>query len=196
VLTANVEIKPQQVVVSGEQSPVFVTGAEQHPVVVSELQPSVVEAEKVKQVVVQQGNKEVYILAVGMQGPGGTGGGSSVGAVEAYTAGMDLGGHRVIVTDPADGRAIYADNTIAAHANAATKITLGAAVEDAEIEAQLVGRITEPSWNWTPNGTIYVGQNGMLTQTPPVAPAVFSKPIAVAETATRILLIQEPPIML
>ena len=95
-----------------------------------------------------------------------------------------------------DGEAIYADNTNPDHANSATKITLGAAIAGGDLEVQLTGRITEPSWNWTPGARIYVGTLGQLVTTAPTSPATFSKVIAIAETATRILIVQEPPLML
>lgn len=154
---------------------------------------ALVETERKEIISVQEQNSGFQVIAVGQQGPAGRDG--SGGSTETYVAGQTLSGHRAVVTD-ANGLAIYADNQTAAHANMATKLTLGAALQGDTVQVQLIGRITEPSWNWVVGGTIYVGANGTLTQTPPVSPAVFSKPIAVAETATRVLLIQEPPIML
>lgn len=179
--------------VTSPQAQVF-TQTLPEQVAVRILETSQVETEKIEHIVVQEDRAGVLVIAVGMQGPAGTGGGGG-STTETYVAGIALGGHRVVVTDAA-GLAIYADNTIAAHANMATKLTLGAAVFGDNVLVQLMGRVTELSWAWTPGGTIYVGTNGTLTQTPPLAPAAFSKPIAVAETATRVLLIQEPPIML
>jgi hypothetical protein len=165
--------------------------------VVRLLETSSVETEKVEHVVVEQPGVDVHVLSVGPQGPrgpaGSAGGGGST--VETYVAGATINGHRVVVTD-ASGLAIHADPTDAAHANAATKIALGAAMTGEDVQVQLVGRITEPSWNWTPGGTIYVGAEGVLTQVVPADPSVYSKPVAVAETATRILIVQEPPTML
>lgn len=158
------------------------------------LETSRIETERIEHIVVQEPQAGLQIVGVGAQGPAGRDGTAGSG-IETYIAAVDLGGHRVIVTD-ANGKAIYADNTNPAHANMATKITLGAASTSFSIDAQIIGRITEPSWTWVVGGTIYVGANGTLTQTPPAIPAVFSKPIAVAETPTRVLLIQEPPIML
>jgi hypothetical protein len=157
------------------------------------LETGLLETEKREHIVIEDHRISTHILAIGMQGPSGTGG--SGGTIETYVAGATVNGHRVVVTDE-DGEAIHADNTDPTHANAATKISLGAALTGEDVQVQLVGRITEPSWAWTLNGTIYVGADGVLTQTPPAAPAVFSKPVAIAETATRILIVQEPPTML
>lgn len=138
---------------------------------------------------------EISVVTVGEQGPQGIQGDPGSGSAETYVAGEAIGGHRVIVTNSA-GKAIYANNTDATHANAATKITLGAAALDDNVEVQLVGRIVEPSFAWTPGATLYVGTNGQMTETVPVSPAVFSKPVAVAEASDTILIIQEPPVML
>lgn len=169
--------------------------AEPDRVAVRLLQASAVDVQRVEQVAIQELRGGLTVLAVGGQGPEGPQGPSGSAVSEAYTAGTDLGGHRIVVTD-ASGHAIYADNTNATHANMATKLTLGAALQGDIVQVQLTGRVIETSWTWTVGGTIYVGANGLLTQTLPVAPAVFSKPFAVAETATRILLIQESPVIL
>lgn len=159
------------------------------------LETATVETERIEHVVVEETRIGVHVLAVGPQGPPGVAGGGGGSTVETYVAGATVNGHRVVVTN-ASGQAIHADNTDPTHANAATKITLGAALFGENVQVQLIGRITEPSWNWTLNGTIYVGAEGVLTQVVPASPAVFSKPVAVAETATRILIVQEPPTML
>lgn len=162
---------------------------EEPEIAVRLLETGVVEAERREIVSVEQLDTDVLVLAVGPQGPPGAGG------LESYTAGATVNGHRVIVTDGA-GLAVHADNATTAHANAATKISLGAALVGETVQVQLAGRITEPSWNWVPGGTIYVGAAGVLTQVPPVAPAAFSKPVAVAETPARILIVHESPTMI
>ena len=182
----HVESPEPQVVVQG--------GAEQ--VAVRLLETERVSTERIEHVVIEEVRAGAHVIAVGMQGPPGTGGSGGGGStIETYVAGATVNGHRVIVTNSA-GQAIHGDNATPAHANAATKISLGAALLGETVQVQLVGRITEPSWNWVEGGTIYAGANGVLTQTPPSAPAAFSKPVAVAETATRILIVQEPPTML
>lgn len=185
------------VVVVEKESSVFTTQKAKE-VAVRVVDTTAVEIERREQIVVEQDRSEVHIVAVGAQGPVGPQGPPGAGneAVNAqYIAAEALGGHRVIVTNE-DGEAVYADNTNEDHATMATKITTGAAILGDEVQAQLVGQMTELSWNWTPRASLYVGSNGMLTETPPSSPAVFSKVVAVAETATRILIVQEPPIML
>lgn len=138
---------------------------------------------------------EFSVVTVGEQGPQGIQGPSGSGAAETYTAVTDLGGHRVVVTDSSGGL-IYADVTNQAHANQAVRITTQAASAGGSIIVQSMGRMTEASWSWTPGARLYVAANALLTETTPVAPSVFSKVIAVAETATRILIVNEPPHML
>lgn len=170
------------VVVTDVSTPVVITSPEMQVVTVDD-----------EDHIVDQVN-EIQIVTVGEVGPAGADGADG-GVVETYIAATSLGGHRVVVTN-GSGELIYADVANAAHANQAVRISTQAAVAGASITIQASGRITEASWNWTPGATLYVGVNALPTETVPVAPAVFSKPIAVAETATRILMIHEPPVML
>jgi hypothetical protein len=139
--------------------------------------------------------RDIQIVSVGEVGPPGPAGPAGTQGQETYIAGATVGGHRVLVTNAA-GELIYADNTDPTHANQSVRISLQAANAGDSLNTQINGRITEPSWAWTPGATLYVGANALPTETEPVVPAVFSKPIAVAETATRILMINEPPVML
>ena len=123
---------------------------------------------------------------------------STYGNIEQYIAGATLSGHRIVIADPATGKAIYAQHNDNTHAHAAFKLTLQAAVLDDPVEVKLHGRVTEGSWAWTPGATLYLKADGQLTEIIPTTGvgATFSRPVAVAETATRILLLQHPPIIL
>lgn len=60
-----------------------------------------------------------------------------------------------------------------------------------EIQAQTFGRLADNDWSWTAGLPIYVGANGVLTQTKPTSPAaVWTRIIAVAETP-RIIMMQQ-----
>lgn len=103
-------------------------------------------------------------------------------------ASSPLGGHRVVM-NAIDGRLAYASNDIAQSAYTILGITLGAATENALVEVQSFGLLAEPSWAWTPNLPIYLGTNGLLTQTMPTAPtALFSLVLGFAISATSIFL--------
>lgn len=73
-----------------------------------------------------------------------------------------LSGHRAVSLDSND-KAVYADkdtsiNVVGITLNSGTEVTI-----------QQSGEITEPSWNWIPSQSIYLGSNGMLTQTAPTS---------------------------
>lgn len=153
-------------------------------VVTSQAQPTIVQAETVNNVVV----------AAGAQGPQGIPGESS-SLINALAA-VNLSGHRGVVLD-SFGQALYADNNTVAHANKFAGITQGAVVAGSNATVQRQGEITEPSWAWTPDQPVYLGANGILTQTMPVpASAKFSLIIGVAQTATKIYLNPMPPIFI
>ena len=112
---------------------------------------------------------QISILTVGEPGPKGDIGepGPSGEGTLTKIAGMILGGHRVIVLD-AVGQAIYADHTDITHRDKVLGLTLGAALEDAEVSIKTYGEITEPSWTWTLNEPVYLGTLGQLTQVLPI----------------------------
>ncbi len=118
--------------------------------------------------------------------------------VEVYVAGTVLSGHRIVVTDTASGKAIYAQWNNNAHAHAAFKMTLQAALADADVRVKMSGRVEDPSFAYTPGDTLYLIANGQLSAILPTTGlgATFIRPVAVVETATRILLLQHPPIVL
>lgn len=127
------------------------------------------------------------IYLPGNEGPPGPAGGSSVTLV----AGATLSGHRV-VTKASNGTAVYADNlTVGAEP---LWLTLGAALSGADVDAQSSGVVDEPSWSWTP-GPIYLGSNGLLTQTLPGAPAFLCQ-VGYATSPTSIVLDRQPSIQL
>lgn len=82
-----------------------------------------------------------------------------------HTAGTDLSGHRAVVVDAA--AVFYADKDNIAHLANVIGITLGAASSGATATIQTGEEIIEPSWNWTMDQPIFLGNNGMLTQTAP-----------------------------
>jgi len=111
-----------------------------------------------------------------------------------HVAGAALGGDRVVYIDNAN-TAQYADNTNLAIVNTVLGITTGAAAMGANVEIQTEGEYTEPSWTWTLGQPIFLGTNGLLTQTQPSAPA-FSLIIGFPITATKIFLRFNNPIVL
>ena len=142
---------------------------------------AVVEAELVQ---------ELIELAVqgppGPQGPPGLSGGSA----SAVPLGEAVGGHRAVIIS--DSAAFYADADNVAHAGRVAGITSQAGGAGASVLVQSSGPMTEPSWGWTPNGDIWLGLNGLLTQIPPGA-AAFAQRLGYATSPTSIWVeISEP----
>lgn len=130
--------------------------------------------------------RDIVVVAVGAQGPQGipgAGGGSSDILKVATTA---LGGQRVVISDGASNAA-YASNQVLAHRDFVLGVTTGAASAGATVTVKRSGEMTEPTWSWSV-GNVWLGVNGLLTQTPPVPPALFSRIIgtAIAPTVVRI----------
>lgn len=104
-----------------------------------------------------------------------------------------LSGHRVVTPAP-DGSLNYASNATAGHLHMPLWITSGAASSGGQVNALMFGAMTEPSWSWTP-GPVYLGTNGLLTQTPPAAPgAVFIAQVGTATSPTSVFVDRAPSI--
>ncbi|HAO33199.1 MAG TPA: hypothetical protein PLU26_02220 [Candidatus Competibacter sp.] len=90
------------------------------------------------------------------------------------TAAHDLGGHRALRVTGA-GAAGYADAYTAF--DAVLGISIHAATAGAPVAVRGSGEMVEPSWSWSP-GPVYLGRDGMLTQTPPSGGATLEIGIA------------------
>jgi hypothetical protein len=136
-------------------------------------------------IIVQQ-PRQATITATALQGPPGPPGppGSAGAQTLTLQAGIALGGHRVVCVD-SSGQAIYPDRNNPAHADAVVGITTGAASAGANVTVLASGEMTEASWSWNP-GPLWVGDTGLLTQSPPSAG--WSQIVAIALSATRIVL--------
>lgn len=114
------------------------------------------------------------------------------GPVVEITAGEALGGHRVVIAS--NGEAFYADSTDTDDVGLVRGITVGAVSSGATATIQVYGPMIEPTWNWTPDLPIYFTSTGVLTQTIPTSG--FLQQVAVAETATKIFIDLQTPIVL
>lgn len=95
------------------------------------------------------------------------------------------------------GDIVYADASILSHRGKLVGLTLSAASAGVTLDIRGDGEITEPSWSWTVDQPVYLGTNGLLTQTVPVKPSSeFLQRVGFAVAATRIFLLIEPPIVL
>jgi hypothetical protein len=136
-------------------------------------------------------------IAAGAQGPAGRQGpiGPSGGSALTAPAGEALGGHRIVYLDSA-GQAFYASNQVVAHGLVALGLTLGAVSIGGDASILRSGDVTEPSWSWTLEQPVYLGDNGLLTQTPPASPAVFQRIVGFPVTSIRLIISFREPIYL
>ena len=114
-------------------------------------------------------DEQIIVISEGIQGPPGPSVDGGGGGLAAYVAATALGGHRAVILDTA-GHAAYADNADLTHLRRVIGITTGAADQGSAVTVVGNGTVNEPSWNWNVNLPVYLGSNGLLTQTVPTAP--------------------------
>lgn len=148
-------------------------------------------AEQPESSVLVESAEVVQVVAAGVQGPPGPPGTSGASSFQV-NASAALGGHRAVILS--ETGAVYADNMSLSHSGRVSGITTGSAASGQPVSIQSAGKITEPSWSWTPGNDIWLGTNGQLTQTFPVAP-VFTQRLGYAISATEMWIEIIPPII-
>lgn len=107
------------------------------------------------------------------------GGGGTAGRIEVTkTAGATISGHRAVKI--VAGLAQYADKDDLFAAESVLGITTNSALIGEDLVVVTFGEIQEGSWAWTQNLPIYLGDTGLLTQTPPLVGAAVELGIAIA----------------
>jgi hypothetical protein len=102
----------------------------------------------------------------------------------SLTAGMSISALRCITTN-SSGEAVYATpDTLANAVVIGISTTAGNTGETITIKTS--GQLSDASWNWT-KGAIYLGANGVLTQTAPSGGSIVVH-VAKAITATTIII--------
>ena len=102
----------------------------------------------------------------------------------SLTAGMSISALRCITTN-SSGEAVYATpDTLANAVVIGISTTAGSAGDTITVKTN--GELSDASWNWT-KGAIYLGSNGVLTQTAPSGGAIVVH-VAKAITATKIII--------
>lgn len=136
----------------------------------------------------------VQVSSQGPQGPQGAPGPEG-GSSEARIADGTLGGHR-IVRSAGDDLVGYADSTNPSHGDDTQGMTLGAADDGETVQVQRIGSVTYNGWSWTQGTPVFLGANGLPTQTPPSPDNgdAFSQVIGHAEAPTVLYLSIEPPV--
>jgi hypothetical protein len=102
----------------------------------------------------------------------------------SLTAGMSISALRCITTD-SSGLAKYATPDSLANA-VVIGISTTAASTGQNITIKTSGQLSDASWNWT-KGAIYLGANGVLTQTAPSGGSIIVH-VAKAITATTLII--------
>jgi hypothetical protein len=103
------------------------------------------------------------LLEVSKEGPQGPPGEPTT---YRYIAGETLSGHRVVALSTSN-HVLYASNTNTSQLNTVLGITTGAALGGEYVNVKFAGMLVEPTWNWAPGLPVYLGANGVLTQTIP-----------------------------
>jgi hypothetical protein len=93
--------------------------------------------------------------------------GITSGMIVEYPVAYPMSGHRIVVLNE-NQEAIYASNLNPFHANKVLGMTIGAVISG-NIGIQTGGSLEEPSWNWIIDVPIWLADNGLMTQTPPIS---------------------------
>lgn len=130
------------------------------------------------------------VVSVNTPGPQGPPGDTDA-AVLLATSGATINALRVIKLE--NDLAYVADSSTAADANRVVGISVTAASNPGDqISVRTDGEMNDAGWSWTP-GAIFVGQNGVLTQTAPNVGFVLE--VARARSATKIIVDIQNPFM-
>lgn len=109
--------------------------------------------------------------------------------IVTFPAGAALGGHRIVILN-ANSEAIYASNLDPTHLHKVLGLTTGAVSIGSPATIRVSGEITESTWTWTLNQPIFLGIDGLITQTGPTTG--FLVIIAFPITPTKVFIrIQE-----
>lgn len=139
---------------------------------------------------------EVTLGRIGPQGKRGEPGlpGASGSETITATSGEVLSGFSVVIYDPS-GNVIKASADNVLHMNKVVGITTGASLISAPATIRSSNLMEESTWTWTQDQPIFLGLNGLLTQTVPIG-AVFSQVLGIAIAPTRIIINIQPAIFL
>ncbi len=103
------------------------------------------------------------------------------------TAGENISALRVITVNT-DGEGIYADSSTVNHANLIAGISYTAGLEGESIKVIHQGKVKDSFFSFDMTKPIFLGSNGVLTQTPPTSgiAVIIGSPVAVDTLILRI----------
>lgn len=108
-------------------------------------------------------------------------------------ASQNLGGQRVVFQDSSTS-VDYVDILDISQSLLVLGITTGAASVGANVDVQISGEMTEPSWTWIAGELVYCGANGVLTQILPIGSFLQRVGVAISPTILKVE-IEEPIIL-
>lgn len=108
-----------------------------------------------------------------------------------YPAAQAIGGHRAVYLTEAS-QCDYADQSDRVKSYQLLGVTIGAVQAGSNARIQTSGLLIEPSWSWAVGEFVYLGGNGLLTQTAPTSGYLVI--IGLAASATGLLISIKPPI--
>jgi len=133
----------------------------------------------------------VSLLAVAQQGLPGRDG--APGGFVDVVAGVNLGGQRM--TTMLGGEAVYASCDSFEHCGFVLGLTSHAANQGHLVRVLRMGTVADAAFSWILGQPVYLGLNGVLTQTLP-AEAVFSQIVGFPMSANTLFLALREPILL
>lgn len=107
-------------------------------------------------------------------------------------ASINISIHTVVAPDGTGG-VVYATNDNISQVGKPMGLAFNSALAGDTVIVVTAGEVDEPTWNWQP-GEVYLGINGMLTQTPPTSGIL--QVVGVALTPTRLSVGIQLPILL
>jgi hypothetical protein len=116
--------------------------------------------------------------------------GGSDSAYVTKIADITLSGHR-LVTMATTTTVTYADKDSAYHV---LGMTTNSAMAGSSVSILTAGEIVEPSWSFTINNPVYLGNNGLLTQVVPVSGCILQ--VGLATAPTKLLIGIQLPIII
>lgn len=127
--------------------------------------------------------------------PGDAGSAPPASTESEYVAGELLNGSRVVYVS-STGTIRMASNLNSLSSVSCVGIVKSSYIQGATATVTTFGEITEPSWSWTQGLPVFLGTGGLMTQTPPVPPALFSLQIGIATGVNTIKITIASPLFL
>jgi hypothetical protein len=109
-------------------------------------------------------------------------------------AAVTVSGHRAVYL--AEDGFRYSSNDDLTTIGMCLGLTTGAAIAGSPVIVKSVGLISDPAWNFPRPGLIFLGQDGLLLMSPPIAPALFLQEVGKAISSTSMFVFVRPPIIL